>query len=76
MVKLDCSGGQSSRRSTLFLFLAALAPATSIGIVAWPAYRRSGETRHGFNYASLWFDESPVPTLVIGDMVIFNFMAE
>lgn len=66
---LFSSGHILPLHKTVLLYLTSLLPAVMMAVISWSAYRYSGQSRPGFNYATLWYEQRPVPTLIIGDIV-------
>ncbi|CAD5208680.1 unnamed protein product [Bursaphelenchus xylophilus] len=57
-----------NKTQTFGLYLIALVGAFPMYWITYKAYRYSGLARPGFNYALLWYDEQPLPALIIGDV--------
>ncbi|CAD5210923.1 unnamed protein product [Bursaphelenchus xylophilus] len=52
---------------TFGLYCLSMSVSIPMALTAYPGYRYSGDGRPGFNYATLWYDMRPVPTLLVGD---------
>lgn len=63
------SGRIMSLPRTLALYACSILAAVLMVVICWPAYRYSGDARPGFNYATLWYEQRPVPPLIIADIV-------
>ncbi|CAD5233678.1 unnamed protein product [Bursaphelenchus xylophilus] len=55
-------------RMSLLLFIIAILSCCPAGLSCWQTYQWSASERAGFNFATLWYDEVPVPNLLVGDI--------
>ncbi|CAD5231179.1 unnamed protein product [Bursaphelenchus okinawaensis] len=54
-------------KQTLCLYGFTIAITFPVFFFARESYSNSGRSRPGYNYAKLWYDQVPVPNLLIGD---------
>ncbi|CAD5231173.1 unnamed protein product [Bursaphelenchus okinawaensis] len=57
-----------STLKTICLFSISFTSALIPGTFAWFTFDRSADVNPGFNYGTVWFQEYPLPTLLVGNM--------
>ncbi|CAD5205959.1 unnamed protein product [Bursaphelenchus okinawaensis] len=57
-----------SKKQTMGLYIVSMVATIPMYYICYQAYRYSGSVKPGVNYAKYFYDEQPIPPLIVGDV--------